>query len=613
MTLRHIILFALGAILLAACNMTLAADVTPPPGYVPPTPVPTLGPLYPSQAPSVENGKAVYAEKCAACHGESGLGDGEQSKDLPVSVIPIGLPEFSRDATPAQWYAVVTQGNLERFMPPFNSLTDRERWDVVAYALTLHVTNEQIELGKSLVEQNCADCAEAFTNLETMAALSEDDLVKLIREGDGNLPAFGSGFSEDEAYAAAAYIRTLTFAAPPPPVAESSTQTPVNAEALTPSAEGTVTAGAPQAEGTEEAVSIHAIKGQIENRSGEALPSGLKITLRGFEHGSDPGAGPTEFLNAQGDVNPDGSYAFEAEIVENQIYLAETTVNGLKYQSAYAIVPAGATELTLEPIIIYPTTNELGGLQVKELQIYFDMAGEGTQIFAVYFIVNETEETALVPMSDGQNIPFLAFPEGATGLGFETTDNSAAFIPTEDGFAMPPNEEAYGLIAFASMPKTKEIKIVQPALLDVNSVTLFLPEGVRAEGAALTDSGIQNLQGANFHVYTAGAIAKDASLEFTLTGAPENVAESPDITQNQTVLIGVGALGLALILAGVWMYLRDRGASEDEADDEADGYDDAESNLDAIIALDDLHRAGKIKDEAYRKRREELTDALKRN
>jgi hypothetical protein len=33
--------------------------------------------------------------------------------------------------------------------------------------------------------------------------------------------------------------------------------------------------------------------------------------------------------------------------------------------------------------------------------------------------------------------------------------------------------------------------------------------------------------------------------------------------------------------------------------------------MDAIIALDDLHRAGKINDEAYQKRREELKARLK--
>ncbi len=625
MKLRHILLLALGTLLLAACNMTLAADVTPPPGYVPPTPVPTLGPLYPDQAPDVENGKAIYAEKCAACHGETGLGDGAQSKDLPVSVIPIGLPEFSNEASPSDWYAVVTQGRLERFMPPFASLNDQERWDVVAYALTLHTTNEQIELGKSLFEANCADCGEAFSNLQMMSALSEDDLVKFVREGNGNFPAFGSGFSDEEAYAVAAYIRTLTFAAPSAPVAVAATETLAATEAVTtpaegtPSAEATVTDGTPQAEVTEEPLSGSLIIGQIDNRTGEDLPSGLKITLRGFDHGADPSAGPTEILNIQDDVDPDGSYAFEAELIESQIYLSEVEINGMSYQSAFAVVPAGASELVLEPIIVYPTSEDISQLQVEELQIYFDFASEETQIFAVYFITNTSEQTVLVPMAEGTNIPFISFPEGATGLGFETTDNSAKFVQTENGFAIPPSETPYGLIAFASIPKASELKIVQPALLPINSISLFLPEGMNAEGTTLTDTGIQNLQGANFHVYTAAPVAQDTNFEFTLTGEPASVSESPDITQNQTVLIGVGVLGVILILAGVFIYMRDRKKfaeldeeDDDEVEDDDDRFEDSESIMDAIIALDDLHRAGKIADEAYKKRRAELTSALKK-
>ena len=231
--------------------MTLASDVTPPPGYVPPTPAPTLGPLYPDQAPDVASGEMIYAEKCTPCHGQTGLGDGPQSADLPVSVIPIGLPEFANEASLSDWYAVVTQGRLDRFMPPFASLSDQERWDVVAYALTLHTTNDQLELGKKLLEENCADCGQSFTNLQMMSALSEDDLVKFIREGQGSFPAFGKDFSDDEAYAVAAYIHTLAFAAPAAPVAAAPTETPVAAETeSTPAAEETAVDGTPQAEVT---------------------------------------------------------------------------------------------------------------------------------------------------------------------------------------------------------------------------------------------------------------------------------------------------------------------------------------------------------------------------
>lgn len=617
MKLRQILLIALGTLLLTACNVTLAADVTPPPGYVPPTPVPTLGPLYPDQAPDVENGKAIYAEKCAACHGETGLGDGVQSKDLPVSVIPIGLPEFSNEASPSSWYAVVTQGRLERFMPPFNSLTDQERWDVVAYALTLHTTNEQIELGKNLVEANCADCGDAFTNLQMMSALSEADLVTFIREGNGNFPAFGSGFSDEEAYAAAAYLRTLTFAAPPAPVAVAATETLAATEAVTPSAEGTAVEGTPQAEVTEEPVAVSMVTGQIDNRSGEDLPSDLKITLRAFNHGSDPNAGPTEVLNQLSNVNPDGTYAFDVELIESQIYLTEVEINGMSYQSEFAVAPAGASELVLEPIVVYPTTEDYNVLNLEELQIYFDFASETPLIYSVYFFANSSEETLLVQAVQGEDIAFASFPEGTTGMGYETTNDSAPFISTgiENVFAMPPSEIPYGLIGFATIPNSEEIQIKLPVKLSTNTITIHLPEGMTATGSTLTDGGIQNMEGTNFHIYTAAPVTQDGTLEFALSGKPETVAKQPDITQNQTVLIGVGALGITLILAGVFMYLRDKKKQTEEGDEDEeddDQFDDTESIMDAIIAIDELHRAGKIADEAYKKRREELTSALKR-
>jgi hypothetical protein len=77
-------------------------------------------------------------------------------------------------------------------------------------------------------------------------------------------------------------------------------------------------------------------------------------------------------------------------------------------------------------------------------------------------------------------------------------------------------------------------------------------------------------------------------------------------------LIGAGALGIALILAGAWMYLRDRNRGEDSGVEEKDDeFESSEDVIDAIIALDDLHRARKISDEAYQKRRAGLKDILK--
>jgi len=618
MKLRHTIILAISATLLAACNFTLAADVTPPPGYIPPTPAPTLGPLYPASAPDIENGKLIYAEKCAPCHGNTGLGDGTDGKQLPVTVAAFALPETAHKASPAKWYTVVTQGNLDRFMPPFASLNDQQRWDVISYALTLHTTPEQIETGRSLLEQNCADCAKNFGNQERMSSLSADDIVKMIKAGAGDLPAFGSGFSDEEAYAVAAYIRTLSYAPPAAPAADSAAETLVAAEAETPSAQTTPVDGeqaqvtTPEATAEPLVASLGKISGLIENHSGTDFPSDLKITLRGYDHGSDPSAGPQEILNLEGTVNADGTYVFETGIVEKQIYLAEFEMGGLNYQSGYAVASAGTTGLVLPTIVVHATTEDFSALRIDSVQIFFDFANADiTQIFAVYSITNASDKTIIINMGDKQVVPFIASPDGAEGLGYEDTQNSAPFLQTANVLAMPPSETPYELIAFASLPKTKEIAISQPARLPIGSISLYLPEGMDAEGKTLTDEGLQALKSMNFHVYSASGLKKDESIDFTITGKPETTAVNPDITQNKTLLISAGALGVALILAGLWLYMRDR-KKEQEFEDEEQEFEDTESIMDAIIALDDLHRVGTLTDQAYQQRREELKNALKR-
>jgi hypothetical protein len=98
-------------------------------------------------------------------------------------VAALGLPETARKASPARWFTVVSQGNIERYMPPFTSLSEQERWDVVAFALSIHISPEVLEQGKALFESKCAGCpADPFTDQTRMSALSEDDLVKLVRE-----------------------------------------------------------------------------------------------------------------------------------------------------------------------------------------------------------------------------------------------------------------------------------------------------------------------------------------------------------------------------------------------------------------------------------------------
>ncbi len=181
----------------------------------------------------------IFTQNCAACHGDTGLGNGPQSQQLPVTVPALGLADTARSDSPAQWFTTVSQGNLDRFMPPFiGDLSDQDRWDVVFYALTLHTKPDQIAQGKALFDSNCSNCADKFTDQKTMAALSEDDIIRIIKNGQGDIPAFGKNFSDDQALDVAMYIRTLTFASTPP-----TAQTTPNI-ASTPSAISAATASA---------------------------------------------------------------------------------------------------------------------------------------------------------------------------------------------------------------------------------------------------------------------------------------------------------------------------------------------------------------------------------
>jgi len=465
-----------------------------------------------------------------------------------------------------------------------------------------------------------------------MSGLSEVELARIVKQGNDEVAAFGSTLTDDEVWAVAAYLRTLTFSTSSTSAASSaSTSTPeaVAAEATvpptdaaTPSVETTPIEGTPQAEVTSEATAIPqpgfgAVTGAVENRTSASLPSGLKITLRGFDHGADPSTGPQEVVTQDGTLNTDGTYSFGGiEIPTNRIFIAETTINGFPFQSGFAIVEEGATSVTLPSIVIYDTTEDISALVIDEARMFFEYSSDNIiQLFGVYSFRNTGDKIIIVPTDANGENSFIKAPEGSSGFSFEPTQDGERLISTESGFGIPPSDGSYGLVAFSSVAKTKELDISQKFVLPVAVVTVYTPEGVEVKNSQLSDLGVQAIQNFNFQIYDAGSVVANTTLSFTLTGEPKETtaAITPEATNpNQNILIAGGALGIALILAGAWMYLRDRNrVEEDEDEDGGDEFESSEEVMDAIITLDDQHRAKKISDEAYQKRRAELKEILK--
>ena len=83
-------------------------------------------------AESVERGSVLFATHCAACHGETGAGDGPLAETLPAppANFSVHVP-FHPDGV---LYAWISDGIRGTGMPAWASqLSEQERWDLVNY------------------------------------------------------------------------------------------------------------------------------------------------------------------------------------------------------------------------------------------------------------------------------------------------------------------------------------------------------------------------------------------------------------------------------------------------------------------------------------------------
>jgi high-affinity iron transporter len=93
----------------------------------------------PSRPPSLARGAAVYRERCASCHGESGRGDGPKAKSLKGPP-PANLadPAVMGGTSLLEIYRKIAIGVPGTAMPEFaDDVSEEDRWAVAAYVATL--------------------------------------------------------------------------------------------------------------------------------------------------------------------------------------------------------------------------------------------------------------------------------------------------------------------------------------------------------------------------------------------------------------------------------------------------------------------------------------------
>jgi hypothetical protein len=165
------------------------------------------------------------------------------------------------------------------------------------------------------------------------------------------------------------------------------------------------------------------------------------------------------------------------------------------------------------------------------------------------------------------------------------------------------------------MPFDRKLDLVSNVTMDTEAVVILVPEqSINVKGNGIEDAGQRDVQGTPYHMYNGGALKAGNQLSLTITGHPIGTNPTLSFVANQNLVIGLGALGLALVLAGVWMYTRnrmDRNQSSSEVHSSPVVEENAETVMDAILALDDLFQEGELPEEAYLERRGELKSRLK--
>lgn len=580
----------LAAGLLTGCS--LAEDVTPPPALAtaqaaaPATPAaPT--PAAPRAPADLAAGAALYGERCAPCHGPAGLGDGAQAAALPFPPAALAQPDLARRASPTDWYQMVTAGDIERFMPGFASLSDAQRWDVVAYAFSLSTTAGEVGRGRELFARACAECHTGAAALDAparLAGLSAAALHAVISAGrPPAMPGFAETLSDEERWALAAYLRSLAFgsaAAPLPAV-----------EAATPAPEAPSPEPAPP---TPEAPALGTVRGQVVNgTTGAAPPRGLTVTLYAVD-------GESEHEIARAAVDAEGRFVIEGVApAAERLYYAVAEYQGVEYLSPGAhFLPELAAPLEL-PLVVFETTTDRGAARVAQLH-WIVLSPEPGLLRAseVWVFSNLGDRTLALP--EGQALLEIALPDGAQLLEIRPSRASDRFALTAGGFSyatdLEPGTSSAQLIVTYDLPFDGRAEFAQPLDLAVQSVVILAgPDALTVRGAGISDAGATSMGGLAMRQYLAGPLAAGETLAFAV-GAPAFPLEA---------LIG-GAVLLAAVAAAAigWLRRRPRPARAAEAPPP-----DRQALLLRIAALDDDFEAGRAPEAEYRRRREALKRA----
>lgn len=162
---------------------------------------------FPALAPSLDNGRKVFEQNCAVCHGIKGFGDGPAASNLEPKPANFHDKDFIRDTSPYAFYRVIKNGVTGTAMPSWEyNLSQQEKWDVIKYVRNFLQDEKSAKKGEEnynrLFVNNNDPELQKMTNITFSADKSNLDMIRLLKSKDNF-----SGLNEEDLSSVVNYIR----------------------------------------------------------------------------------------------------------------------------------------------------------------------------------------------------------------------------------------------------------------------------------------------------------------------------------------------------------------------------------------------------------------------
>lgn len=131
----------------------------------------------PASVPNLRQAASRYDEQCAACHGQTGQGNGPAATNLNPP--PIAFADSSRAAkrTPFALYEAISQGIDGTSMASYSALPEQDRWALAFYVGSFAYSPQMRANGEKLW-RNQPEIRQRLPTLEALTRSSESELAK---------------------------------------------------------------------------------------------------------------------------------------------------------------------------------------------------------------------------------------------------------------------------------------------------------------------------------------------------------------------------------------------------------------------------------------------------